>query len=241
MRGKTKMKVFNPSHCQLKFKWKPNHNFNILLCHLVRHGTKCTFVNTKCFPLPGQWLRSRVPGALRRPPATAGCRLSRLRMPGSGTPPCRPEAASAWRCRSWAAPSRIDTAEQLHPAGGKKRMNARGSLATMKGNRVSADETFVDMKILYIWMQEKTQKRKEQLIQAFNIKFIWKWQIQSPTIYNTWLLALFKRAIQMFSSEFLNVCRLWVTCRLLMDRVLWNTVQATACSHPGVVMDPTYR
>lgn len=157
VRGKTKMKVCNPSHCQLKFKWKPNHNFNILLCHLVRHGTKCTFVNTKCFPLPGQWLRSSVPGALRRPPATAGCRLSGLRLPGSGTPPCRPEAASAWRCRSWAAPSRIDTAEQLHPAGGKKRMNVRGSLATIKGNRVSADETFVDKKILYIWMQEKTQ------------------------------------------------------------------------------------
>lgn len=35
---------------------------------------------------------------------------------------------------------------------GNKRMNARGSLATIKGNRVSADET-----VLYIWMQEKTQ------------------------------------------------------------------------------------
>ncbi|KAF3841016.1 hypothetical protein F7725_006878 [Dissostichus mawsoni] len=31
----------------------------------------------------------------------------------------------------------------------------------------------------------------------------------------------------------------FLTWRLLMGSVLWNSVQATACSHPGVVMEPT--
>lgn len=72
------------------------------------------------------------PGRLggRRP--TAGGPASGRRWPGSGTPPCRPEAAWVWICPSWAVPSRTCTAGRCRPAGTASREN-RSARASIPG------------------------------------------------------------------------------------------------------------
>lgn len=183
-----------------------NHHFSGFWCDM----DPGQIPNTVCVPLPGRWLRSTVQVQLRWAPTTGGGCLPGWRPPRSGTPPCRPEAASAWRCRSWAARSRIDIAGQLHPAVEREQRWCSYNYRKQGG-------CCWKMCWFECGLSSKSQKG------------------------HTHTHTHCRGASQMFSSGCLNGFRLSVTWRLLMDKVLWNTVQATACSHPGVVIDPTYR
>lgn len=81
---------------------------------------------------------------LREHQATSGSHPTEPRSPRTGTQFCRPGAVWVWRCQSLAVPSRIDTAEQLHPAAVRReKVSDWGPEGMFKGKKVSADTTFV--------------------------------------------------------------------------------------------------